>query len=76
MITNKDSGQRGPIAKDYFPEALEYVMSSFFKEGYDETAAMYEAWEASDKFDYDSIMIYSSDTGAISPGKRIIFRKV
>lgn len=51
-------------------------MSSYSIEGYDETAAMYEAWEASDKFDYDSIMIYSSDTGAIAPGKKIIFRKV
>ena len=71
-----NSAQRGPIAKDYFPNALEYVMSSYSIEGYDETAAMYEAWEASDKFDYDSIMIYSSDTGAIAPGKKIIFRKV
>ncbi|KAI5367856.1 Putative peptidase M12A, metallopeptidase, catalytic domain superfamily [Septoria linicola] len=71
----KMAARRGYIAKHYFPEAVDYAMAISHTEGYDEAAYMYEAFEASAKFDYDSIMIYSSDLGAVAPGKKIIFRK-
>ncbi|KAM3422858.1 hypothetical protein BST61_g340 [Cercospora zeina] len=71
----KIAARRGHIAQHYFPEAVDYAMSSSFAEGHDEAAAMWQALEASATFDYESIMIYSSDTGAIEPGKRVIFRR-
>ncbi|GIZ46521.1 hypothetical protein CKM354_000964700 [Cercospora kikuchii] len=71
----KIAARRGHIAKHYFPEAVDYAMSSTFAEGHDEVALLWQAFDDSVKFDFDSIMIYSSDTGAIEPGKKVIFRR-